>query len=99
MQPGAENPYNRLEVDLDVIAGNLAAMRGRLPAGARVAAVVKADAYGHGLVPVARRLVGSGADALAVAVWTEGRALRQEGFTCPILVLLGCEAAEAVRGG
>lgn len=95
MQPGVENPYNRLEVDLDVIAANLAGMRQRLPTGTRVAAVVKADAYGHGMVPVSKRLVGSGADALAVAVWTEGRALREEGFTCPILVMLGCEPAEA----
>ncbi|RMF78114.1 MAG: alanine racemase, partial [Nitrospirae bacterium] len=51
-------------VDLGAVARNLARLRSRLPQATRVAAVVKAGAYGHGLVPVARALEAAGADAL-----------------------------------
>jgi alanine racemase len=95
MEPRVENPYNRLEVDLEAIAGNYGRLRGLLPPGSRVAAVVKADAYGHGLLPVVRRLEREGVDALAVAVWTEGELLRRQGFRGTVLVLLGHEPAEA----
>ena len=54
-----------------------------------VAGVVKADAYGHGLVPVARRLKAEGAEALAVAVPQEGVLLRRAGLEGPILVMMG----------
>lgn len=49
--------------------------------------VVKADAYGHGLVPVARALEAAGADGLCVAAFDEALALRDAGIACPILVL------------
>jgi alanine racemase len=49
--------------------------------------VVKADAYGHGLVPVARQLAAAGADGLCVATLDEGLALREAGIALPILVL------------
>ena len=50
-------------------------------------AVVKANAYGHGLVPVARTALMNGASWLGVAVPEEGRKLRQAGVAAPILVL------------
>ncbi|HZC18786.1 MAG TPA: alanine racemase, partial [Rubrobacteraceae bacterium] len=50
-------------------------------------AVVKADAYGHGVVPVARAVLEAGADSLAVATAEEGAELRRAGITSPILVL------------
>jgi len=52
-------------------------------------AVVKADAYGHGLVPTARLELAAGADYLAVALTEEGVALREAGIKAPILVLGG----------
>ncbi|MFM2105131.1 MAG: alanine racemase [Chloroflexota bacterium] len=74
-------------IDLDAIAANLAAIRRALPAGTRVDPVVKADAYGHGAVPVARTLAAAGADGLCVATFDEALELRAAGLRLPILVL------------
>ncbi|GGK05224.1 alanine racemase [Luteimonas terricola] len=82
----AERP-TRILVDLDRIAGNLRAIRAH--AGVPVMAVVKANAYGHGLVPVARHLQAQGVEHLGVAFPEEGIALRRAGITVPILVLGG----------
>jgi alanine racemase len=78
----------RAEVDLGAMAHNLRRMRG-VAQGARLYAVVKADAYGHGLVPIARWLEQQGVDGLCVALAEEGLALRACGVTVPILVLSG----------
>jgi alanine racemase len=77
-----------VEVDLGRLRRNLAAIRGHVGA-ARVMAVVKANAYGHGLVRVAQELAAAGADELGVAFLEEGIALRKAGLTLPILVLGG----------
>jgi len=77
----------RILVDLDRIAGNLGAIRAHV--GVPVMAIVKANAYGHGLVPVARRLQDQGVEQLGVAFPEEGIALRRAGITVPILVLGG----------
>ena len=82
----AERP-TRIVVDLDRIAGNLRAIRAH--AGVPVMAIVKANAYGHGLVPVARHLQACGVEQLGVAFPEEGIALRRAGITVPILVLGG----------
>jgi alanine racemase len=66
---------------------NLATIRAAVPGGVRVEPVVKADAYGHGLLPVARALAGAGADGLCVATFDEGAAIRRAGIRLPILVL------------
>ncbi len=78
----------RVEVDLGRLGGNLAAIRSHV-GGARVMAVVKANAYGHGLVPVAREMVRRGADSLGVALLEEAVQLREAGVTAPILVFGG----------
>jgi alanine racemase len=78
----------RAEVDLDAVAHNLATVR-RVVRGRRVLAVVKADAYGHGVVPVARRLQAEGVDGFGVALAEEGLELREAGITSEILVLNG----------
>ena len=70
-------------VDLDAIATNTAALRERV--GRPLMAVVKADAYGHGLVPAARAVLAGGADALGVTVLEEALALRAAGITAPLL--------------
>jgi len=78
----------RAEVDLSALTHNLGVVRAIAPAS-RLYAVVKADAYGHGLVPVARCLERQGVDGLCVALAEEGLTLRSRGVTTPILVLSG----------
>lgn len=78
----------RAEIDLEAISHNLAVLRG-LAAPAKVLAVVKADAYGHGVVPVAARLEEDGVDGFGVALAEEGLELREAGIRAPILVLNG----------
>lgn len=78
----------QVEVDLEQLAQNLAAIR-RHVGSARVMTILKANAYGHGLVPVARHMVNCGAEYLGVAFLEEGILLRREGITIPILVLGG----------
>ncbi|MEX5717224.1 alanine racemase [Geodermatophilus maliterrae] len=73
-------------VDLDAIAANTAALRDRV--SRPLMAVVKADGYGHGLVPAARAALAGGADALGVAVLEEALALRAAGITVPVLAWL-----------
>ena len=73
------------EVDLGAVRHNVRALK-RGAAGARLMAVVKADAYGHGAVPIARAAVEAGADSLAVVTVEEGAELRRAGLTVPILV-------------
>ena len=75
------------EVSLSAIEHNYRAMRERLPEGCRFLGVVKADAYGHGAVPVSRRLEALGCDYLAVACIDEARELRGAGIGLPILIL------------
>jgi alanine racemase len=82
-------------IDLAALAHNYAEAK-RLAAGREVIAVVKADAYGHGAVPIARRLVAAGCRRLAVATVAEAAELRAAAVRVPILVLGGVhDAAEA----
>lgn len=74
------------DVDLEAVRHNVAALA-RLAAPALFCAVVKADAYGHGAVPVAEAAVDAGASWLAVALVEEGVALRDAGLDVPVLVL------------
>src|SRR5688572_26886298 len=86
------------DVDLDAIGSNVQALRARSKAD--VIAVVKADAYGHGAEAVAETCFEAGAVMVAVAAVEEGLALREDGVSGPILVLLGAtdssEVAHAV---
>jgi len=80
-------PATRARVDLAAVARNLARLRERLGPATRIVGVVKAGGYGHGLVPVARRLETAGVDGLGVAVVEEAATLRDAGVAVPILVL------------
>ena len=88
------------EVSLDRLAQNYHALRGLAPQGTKFMGLVKADAYGHGAVPVAKKLEELGADYLGVACLAEAVELRQAGVTLPILILGGTPvecAQELVR--
>lgn len=75
------------EIDLDAFARNVAAIRARLPQSTRLIAVLKADAYGHGAVPLAMRCEKEGVAMLAVALLEEARELRTAGVSLPVLIL------------
>jgi alanine racemase len=75
-----------VEVDLEAIAGNVRTLAAEV-APARLLAVVKADAYGHGAVPVARAAIGAGTAWLGVALVEEAQELRRAGISAPVLVL------------
>ena len=75
------------EIDLSNLEHNYLALRGMLPRGCRFMGVVKANAYGHGAIPVAKKLVDLGAEYLAVAFLDEAVELRQAGILTPILIL------------
>jgi alanine racemase len=92
-----------VEVSLTALAGNLRAIRQHIALGRdsvatpppKVMPVLKANAYGHGLIEVARLMVEEGADYLGAAFLEEGLLLRQHGITAPILVL-GSLAGEQI---
>lgn len=81
------------EIDLSALQGNLQIIRSQA-APADVIGVVKADAYGHGSIEVAQRLVAGGATDLAVAYIDEAKDLRDAGITVPILVFIDQENPE-----
>lgn len=84
----SELALSKAMVDLNAYAHNLSVVRRMIPKECRIMAVVKADAYGHGAVPVARRAMAEGAAMLGVATVPEAIELRQAGIGAPILVLL-----------
>lgn len=75
------------EIRLPNIRHNYEAIRASLPEGCRFLGVVKADAYGHGALPVAKLLQEAGADYLAVSCLDEALELRRGGIDMPILIL------------
>ena len=81
------SPERSVEIDLDALRHNVRQLRD-VAHPARVMAVVKADAYGHGLVPSALAALAGGAAALGVAQPTEALALRAAGVEAPILTWL-----------
>ncbi len=85
-------------VDLSAIKHNVALLREK--SGTNLLAVVKADAYGHGLVPVTKAALDAGASMLGVALLEEAITLREAGITAPILAWLvqpGSDFAKAIE--
>lgn len=85
-----------IEVDLARLAANYRVIAAHV-APARVMPILKANAYGHGLVPVARLLEQVGAPYLGVAYLEEALRLRQEGIRAPVLVLGGIVGSQIPR--
>ena len=82
------------EVNLAAVRGNFLALRALLAPKVKMAGIVKADAYGHGAVPVARTLQAAGCDMFAVAMVEEAVELRVAGILRPILVMGAIPADE-----
>ena len=83
------------EVNLDHVQENIKAIKGLLPDDTAVMAVVKANAYGHGDIQVAKAALDAGATSLAVAFLDEGIRLRELGIDVPILILGSTRASDA----
>ncbi|KQO03860.1 alanine racemase [Arthrobacter sp. Leaf234] len=90
-------PERVAEIDLDALRHNVRQLRD-VAHPARVMAVVKADAYGHGAVPVARAALEAGAAWLGVAHVSEGVALRRAGIEAPILAWLHTAGTDFTAG-
>jgi alanine racemase len=91
-----------VEVDLDRLGANLAAIRGLLAPRQEVLLVAKADAYGHGAIDIAEAAAREGVERLGVATLHEGIQLRQAGCGLPIIALsplLPSEVDEAIAHG
>ncbi len=84
------------EIDLDAVEHNVREIA-RYAAPARVMPVLKANAYGHGAIPVAKAAIAAGADQIAVACVDEGEELRRGGVIAPILVLTHTPLEDAER--
>lgn len=84
------------EVDLSAIHWNIKKTKEHVKDQTDIFAVVKANAYGHGMIQVAKTALGAGATRLAVAFLDEALVLRRAGFTVPILVL-GASQPEAAE--
>lgn len=78
---------SRVEIDVEALASNVRLIKSKLGADTGMMAVVKANAYGHGAVTVARAALGNGANCLAVANMAEAMQLRRADIAVPILVL------------
>ena len=83
----SEGTVTWAEIDLDAIDANIRAFQRFTGPRVEIIAVVKANAYGHGAVPVARTSLQAGATRLAVARLIEGIELRRAGLTAPILIM------------
>lgn len=82
-----------LEVDTSALADNVRVVRGLVGPRVRIAAVVKADGYGHGLVGAGRAFLDGGADLLCVAGLEEALVLRHSGISAPLYVLFAIPPA------
>ena len=76
-----------MEVDLDALQGNYREIRRRVGTDRKIIAVIKANAYGHGAVEVARRLSDLGVHSLATGSLSDALSVRQAGLATPILLL------------
>ena len=82
----------RCVIDHAALRWNLRQIRAKVGAQVKILSMVKANAYGHGAVPVAKTLLAAGGDAFGVATLDEGIELRQAGIGAPVIVVGGVYA-------
>lgn len=88
--------YNKITIDLKALAANFRSIQTAVGPTTKVLAMVKADAYGHGLIPAAQALSAVGANTFGVAEIAEGIALRQARIAGTVLVFLGSTDADSL---
>jgi alanine racemase len=91
----ASGPAAEIRIDLGAVRRNAAALTALIGPSCELLAVVKADGYGHGMVPVARAALTGGATRLGVSTVAEGLALRSAGLVPPVLVMGVMDESEA----
>ncbi len=87
--PMFETRPNTMDIDLDALGANVAEIRRRVRPGVAIIASVKANAYGHGIVAVGKRLEAIGVEVLATGSFADAIALREAGVETPILMMGG----------
>jgi alanine racemase len=87
-------PLSWVDIDLAALRHNFHQVQSRMRAGTQILGVVKSDAYGHGMIQVARELAACGVHSLAVSKFWEAQELRAHGIHLPVLILLGLEPAD-----
>jgi alanine racemase len=90
----AATSFNKVTIDLSALSANFKAILAAVGPGVRVLAMVKSEAYGHGLLESAKALAKAGADHFGVAEIEEGVALRQAGVRGTVVVFLGWDGAD-----
>jgi alanine racemase len=85
-----------VEINLAALADNVSAIRKLLAPQTEIMAIVKADAYGHGAIDVAKTVIANGVSWLAVATLPEGVELREQGITAPILILGAIDSTQHI---
>jgi len=93
-------PLSWVDIDLAALRHNLGQVQNRMGMDTKVLGVVKSDAYGHGMVQVARELAACGVHSLAVSKFWEAQELHARGIHLPVIILLGLEPGdmeEAIR--
>ena len=93
---GTYGRHTVIKVDLDAFQHNLQQFRQIIPPDVSIMAAVKANAYGHGAIPIAKAAVEAGATHIAVAFVDEGIELREAGINAPILIF-GYTPHDAIR--
>jgi alanine racemase len=88
---------NKVKINLSALQHNLSKVRELVGKGTRIMGMVKSDAYGHGLVQVARELEKLGIDSLGVDYMPEAMKLRAEGIKIPVVLLLGISTPEEAK--
>ena len=98
----ADTRPNEAEIDLSALGENVSLVRSRIKPGTAIIASVKANAYGHGIVQVARRLTEAGVEILATGSIADAIAMRDAGISRPILMMgaaLPSAVADLLRNG
>jgi alanine racemase len=92
-----DHSRNGAGIDLSALGHNLKQVRALIQSQTRIMGVVKADAYGHGLVPVSKALESAGVDSLGVAHLHEAMELRRNGLALPVFILSGIQTRDEAR--
>jgi len=88
---------NRVTIDLSALQHNLSRVRELVGQATRIMGIVKSDAYGHGLIPVARELEKLQIDSLGLDYLSEAIRLRDEGIRTPVVILLGISTPQDAK--
>ena len=88
---------NKVRIDLSALGYNLLRIKELVGKGTRIMGIVKSDAYGHGLIPVARELERLHIDSLGLGYLPEAIRLRDEGIKLPVVILLGIYTPQDVK--